>query len=549
MKIRQRQEPAENAQVRQRPTVDVSKPEHPEEGVSPSPETGHHPRPPDNRLAVDIPLRQPSAEAQECAVESTSSELVIAPRRRRFSLPPQTTSQADPPAQDEPTPPRPVRHVGEPIIFHYYSRAQAQLFQAMYPPELPDDSYRFCKPVFSSQIDVEQLLEQNRAGADKYEEYARTELIQRRGLYELADSITAKLQKIREQIALLDESQTELRSRPNMQDRRHSRLVGHITDLKGSLKMQERQLEAELVSIAGELLRRRIEAEELVISMFEGPRRYPNRLASFPTQRPPPSPPVVKPLPPPEPLAVYEALSWTGSPRSCPTAHTITFGGHILDLTAQLKIPEWFEVMEALRSVTLLAGTKTGRYVELLNKMSRYETELGDAGAEGRDGLSPRKPWDKHFHLPDPRWPDPLQQAKGGWWKCRSDEDATAVEKACEECYPRGIITIPAPSAAVAATVAAAAAGGSSPESPQARFDYLMSNIRRCMSMVADLDKRAVTAKRHIERHDVEDMLRTRNWKLQGGFISPPGAQPPALRIREVKASRRVEDLLGWDGR
>jgi hypothetical protein len=144
-------------------------------------------------------------------------------------------------------------------------------------------------------------------------------------------------------------------------------------------------------------------------------------------------------------------------------------------------IPDWFPVLNARGTMHLSGDDDETRLLVLMNRIAYlYQQVEGDAQGQG-----PKKKWDMHFHEPSLRWEYEHQREKGGWWMCRSGDEAPQAERECNKCHR---------------TLKAAATSSEPEDYPEfdshaEHYNWIMSEIKEAMREVADQDKQAILAR------------------------------------------------------
>ena len=93
-----------------------------------------------------------------------------------------------------------------------------------------------------------------------------------------------------------------------------------------------------------------------------------------------------------------------------------------------IRCPPWFRHLERKNLIRLRSDTEDARYAELVQLIGGIEyrilkrTEVNTAH---------RRFW----HDPNPQWPNEKWKTNGGWFRCRSGEEATFAENMCRLCH------------------------------------------------------------------------------------------------------------------
>jgi hypothetical protein len=192
-------------------------------------------------------------------------------------------------------------------------------------------------------------------------------------------------------------------------------------------------------------------------------------------------------------------------------------------------VPDWFRVLDKMDCVTLGSEGEDDRFVELLNKIWRLEEEIRqernkrEMGLEAGGDGAVKSAWDEHFHEPGPGWATEVQQARGGWWRCRDGKDAPPGEQACRNCHAESPTSSQDSPASTAPPTPWRRMRKSPPPSEfliqqqkkhkqqkgqgskatSADFlEALMGHVRTAMAVVAENDKKFVTAMMQLEQLD-----------------------------------------------
>lgn len=168
-----------------------------------------------------------------------------------------------------------------------------------------------------------------------------------------------------------------------------------------------------------------------------------------------------------------------------------------------IEVPEWFNIMDRNRRVGVLSNTPRARYTALLNRISdltgKMRTEAADK--EANPSAKGGKLFSKQWHEPDDGWPYPSWRTHGGWWVCRTDEEATEAEKRCRQCR----------------TQLKSKMNLKPAMSPKEEYEALMREIERAMKDGMEDDKKAVkgmqeAGHRKLRTHRKEVDFPWRGW-------------------------------------
>ncbi len=212
-----------------------------------------------------------------------------------------------------------------------------------------------------------------------------------------------------------------------------------------------------------------------------------------------------------------------------------------------LVIPDWFAVYETIISAAHPSVDREQRFRDLVNKMAALESLARADDDDGRVG----QPWNKEFHNPNPAWHLETRRVNGGWWRCRSGDDAPPAEKACRQCHPRPKIAGASSTASVSAsppsspshsasgidnTAPAAATAAAKRASAKEQYDKLMADIARCMHAVAERDKKVILARRRPAPAAGTSVPppaanATTTFSSPSGSCSGPGRPPTQQRV------------------
>ncbi|KAK2067601.1 hypothetical protein P8C59_001325 [Phyllachora maydis] len=171
-----------------------------------------------------------------------------------------------------------------------------------------------------------------------------------------------------------------------------------------------------------------------------------------------------------------------------------------------LKVPEWFRQLDAEKAIPLTKRTPKERYQELVNRWADLEAESRRA-----DAGKTKPVWDKNYHDEHPDWPTETQR-QGGWWRCRSGDDASKMERECTACHS-------AQSATARGKKPAAATATVTAKEKYERFSAIIEVYTR---REMELDKQAALARIYAEEEAAKDQAKLRelsrnvDWRAYG---------------------------------
>ncbi|KAL8381252.1 hypothetical protein RB595_005502 [Gaeumannomyces hyphopodioides] len=373
--------------------------------------------------------------------------------------------------------------------------------RAVYPPDLPKDPSWMNQEeseygrASSNGIDVRPLVNENRKRVRAYLDYAREEQESRQDLFNKLDELEEKMVCVRQVTRDLGPHRSK------------NQIPPRVLDKISALQLEESELNKEHPKLLKLLWVRRAEVQGTIARILE------NRTFDFEKK---------------DETNGVEPMT-TAYP-SCAPKDPDT-GGAQSTSEAQSEgksIPDWFCLLEKKGWVTLRSQGEENRFAELLNKLGRLEDEVRrqeytckqeeQAGGQG----TRKTPWDDHFHEPNPGWAHESQRIRGGWWTCRDGEDAPLAERLCQICRSES------PESSTCGSPVAKTPYRRTPKSPPpARIpqrkqrqrhdskvlaaDYLeelMGHVRTAMAIVAEKDKKFVTATMQLERLDASHQLR-----------------------------------------
>jgi hypothetical protein len=148
-------------------------------------------------------------------------------------------------------------------------------------------------------------------------------------------------------------------------------------------------------------------------------------------------------------------------------------------------IPDWFPILDAKNIISLGGLTEQERFTNLMNKIHALEQKLQqDKGSAAPvDENAP-----ENLHGPSDGWPDGKKQ--GGWWICRSGDEATDAERQCEECHGSSSNT---------------AAEFSQHAETKKEYEWIMCRIHRVMDEMADQKEHSMMARFRAEQKQLDD--------------------------------------------
>ncbi|KAL2267540.1 hypothetical protein VTJ83DRAFT_4817 [Remersonia thermophila] len=98
------------------------------------------------------------------------------------------------------------------------------------------------------------------------------------------------------------------------------------------------------------------------------------------------------------------------------------------------KVPVWFPALDAKTPVNLHGATPLDRFKDLMRLLG----ELSDLAREEELTAASqmrKRAWNKEYHEPHPGWSSDIRRENGGWWACRSDDDAPVAKRQCRLCH------------------------------------------------------------------------------------------------------------------
>ncbi|KAK3318387.1 hypothetical protein B0H66DRAFT_236057 [Apodospora peruviana] len=200
-----------------------------------------------------------------------------------------------------------------------------------------------------------------------------------------------------------------------------------------------------------------------------------------------------------------------------------------------VKVPSWFTVLDAKGTVKVVGEGQRARFEDFMSHLQRLHTDMT---AEQNEPV--KKPSQKEWHDANNAWPYDHWRRHGGWWTCRSGEDASEAERRCRTCHKR---SIPARSSQTRArTRQSAASSGEASQSTASQTkwpatateDYknLISVIEKAMNEVLEEDKKALKARMKLrpdsqpkQRNQDQDKTQRANTFIIGP--DDPAYSPP----------------------
>ncbi|EJT78995.1 hypothetical protein GGTG_04086 [Gaeumannomyces tritici R3-111a-1] len=307
----------------------------------------------------------------------------------------------------------------------------------------------------SNGIDVQPLVNENRKKVRAYLEDASKEQESRQELFNKLDELEEKMVCVQQDTRNLGPNRSKGQISPG------------VLDKINALRLEESALNKEHSRLLKLLWVRHTEVQGTISRILE------SRTLDFETK---------------DDANGGEPITIAHPSSSCALKDPDTGGAESTPKEAQgsgKSIPDWFCLLEKKGWVRLRSQGEENRFDELLNKLARLEDEVRRQQTEVQGAR--KAPWDDHFHEPNPGWAHESQRIRGGWWTCRDGEDAPLAERLCQRKSQQR----------------------HNPKVMAADYlEELMGRVRTAMAIVAEKDKKFVTAMMQLERLDASHQLR-----------------------------------------
>ncbi|KAL8346867.1 hypothetical protein RB598_000639 [Gaeumannomyces tritici] len=368
--------------------------------------------------------------------------------------------------------------------------------RAVYPPDLPKEPSWMDQEKWeygrasSNGIDVQPLVNENRKKVRAYLEDASKEQESRQELFNKLDELEEKMVCVQQDTRNLGPNRSKGQISPG------------VLDKINALRLEESALNKEHSRLLKLLWVRHTEVQGTISRILE------SRTLDFETK---------------DDANGGEPITIAHPSSSCALKDPDTGGAESTPKEAQgsgKSIPDWFCLLEKKGWVRLRSQGEENRFDELLNKLARLEDEVRRQQTEVQGAR--KAPWDDHFHEPNPGWAHESQRIRGGWWTCRDGEDAPLAERLCQVCRSESPESSPCGSPVAQAPDRRVPKSHPPTRIPQRKSqqrhnpkvmaaDYLeelMGRVRTAMAIVAEKDKKFVTAMMQLERLDASHQLR-----------------------------------------
>jgi len=386
-------------------------------------------------------------------------------------------------------------------------------------------------------LNMEEVVGAHETQCQEFDQQCHAGVPQQQAIYQMAHDRVADLSKVRERLNMIMTSNARSTN---------PQTVARNRNLKRGLMLEAHHLEQEIIGLANQTAKRKIEVQELITTLFdstatitnngagefgkilsqacfkdpdvnregfEGPEK--NTLLGFSTE-----------TDGPDPNARFNfgfQQGWIGVGQGNQ--------GEAGDHRVTLKVPDWFLVFRARRLLSLMADGEVSQYRELMNKVNQLEDKISLGEWKAKNGIEV-KHFDKEWHDPGTRFgPTERLRERGGWWRCRSEAGATPSELACPQCHR--------------AEPEAASPNEDGPPSNLPKIKYeapmsletakrkhkeIMDLIQQCVREFGEQDKAIVLARLRGDRTDAQSVRSFGLLDWRHSFASKPrvGSPEPA---------------------
>ncbi len=159
--------------------------------------------------------------------------------------------------------------------------------------------------------------------------------------------------------------------------------------------------------------------------------------------------------------------------------------------------PKWFGLFDIENHIPLRAARPADRFEELINLLGRLETRIYRGSTVNRAAK-------RFWHNPNPGWPSELWKKKGGWFRCRSGDEATAAERSCPICPAQPEWEEDSDFNGITGTTY------------QDKYDWLIRKIDKARAEALEADKARIIAQLRAEESMIGFSQPQVDWRVNG---------------------------------